>query len=646
MTIRQDTRRFAAPCFTGNIADATFTSLDQFTITIPETVEAFRSVFLEVGYQDAITASGGTVTEHRVALRLGEADYTTFTETDDITQSGENMAAVIGPIDFTSHFDANWSGESLMTCDVQVYFDYGTGTTQITRNVTAVLVVTFDYDDDPAVNATQSKTVMIPLESLVGALPTAANSNFGSNQIPQLTGAGSPMLPEPSITIDDYFFLIEGNDAVTTDTDWTLSCNIDSGTALTFGTQEAALASSRFCRWIYKPSAVPDPTTAHQFQLWASQARANHVTVTLVVTYRFDATSLTRWLCSIMLPVEIASPLGVNTTAKASRFQREVFIQDPGTISLRQSGFRINFITTASIAGLAFRSGGQAYRGYTNVATAVCGMFSLQQRIDAGAAQGAGITLTRGTNTITIDGYATDTTDQATNINGYVLLNYECDAAAAGRGQHTHTVTHRLASWNAQLLDRVRVEGFTPSFPETDYWLTGIAFQLYQVIAAISNAITFDVQCLPGEGKGGGYYDIYADAYQADSERGCSLTWARGRDVFKRFPLDPEADRVDVEVARSYRFYSSTTTALGITLILTYHSFTYTVAGTVSGYTGDGSGIEIEVYRTDNNELVANTTTTVGGDFSLTYYDNTIPLFVAARQDATHVGRSDNAVAV
>lgn len=80
-------------------------------------------------------------------------------------------------------------------------------------------------------------------------------------------------------------------------------------------------------------------------------------------------------------------------------------------------------------------------------------------------------------------------------------------------------------------------------------------------------------------------------------------------------------------------------------LYITYHAITYAVSGTISGYTGDGSGIVVDVHRADTDEKVLSGITAAGGGFSLTWYDNVVTLFAQAIQDATHVGRSNDVVA-
>ncbi len=145
-----------------------------------------------------------------------------------------------------------------MTCDLQVFFDQTTGTTFGMNNVTAVLYITYQYDDTAA---TQIKTVTIPLESLTDTLPTS-NTNFGTNQIPQLTGGG--ILPENSPVIRDWYLLIEGNENINnaTATDWTTSVSIDGAGTVTFMSQEAFGQADHYLRLIHKP-AVPATTAAH-----------------------------------------------------------------------------------------------------------------------------------------------------------------------------------------------------------------------------------------------------------------------------------------------------------------------------------------------------------------------------------------------
>lgn len=645
MATRLKTIQFAWPMNIATIADVTTYSFPTKTLYIPENSAGspvtFRSVTVEVGFQDVITSGGGTIDEHRCALRLGAAAFTTFDETDLINSSGEKLSGVVGPIDFTSHFTANFGTGTSQTCDLQVFFSQSTGTTLGMRNVTAVITITYEYNDTAT---THIKSAWIPLESLTGALSTTAGTEIGTNQIPQLTGAGG-MLPESSIVIRDYYFLIEGNEASTNATDWTINVQIDSGTTTAFGTQETALASCVFSRWIHSlTSTFPSTAAAHQFKMWATGiGRFNHGTITLVVTYEFAPGASTTILNSVYLPLEISSPVGAPDATAASRFQRDFFIEEPGTITLQQSAFRVNFNTPKTVNGMNFRAGSQAYRTYTNLAGVVAGMYCVQQRIDSGGAQGSGVTLARGKNTLTIDLYTTDITDQMTNVNGYAIINYTSSKATAGIGVHSHTTFLSMYAWDAALTDRLVISSYAVSIPETSYYIVTAGFTFYQWMQSASASIGLVVGYLAGEGRGAGYNDIYTDAYQADNERACSIVWMRGRDAFKRFPTDPDTERMDLESARNYRLFTSANSSSGLMSTVTYHSITFTVSGTISG--SAGGTVTINTYRSDTHELM-NTTTRVGnGTYSFTWYDDTIPLFTEAIEGTVRYGRSTNATA-
>ena len=645
MAIRTKTVIFATPSFGTDLVDNVATNLDQITIHIPEANPVFRSVFVETAFRDKTTAAG-TIGTHATSLRLGAAAYTTITETDDITNTGENLGGVLGPWDFTAHFTANWSGTS-MTCDVQVLFDQTGGTTLGMRNVSAIVYVTYDYDDAAA---TQIKTVRLPMESTTGPLPTASTA-LGSNQIPQLTGAGG-ILPEANVVIRDWFVVIEGNNSANASaTDWSLIAAVDGDTLrTTFSSNEMALASDVFDRWVYNPlvdfGSIPDPTVAHQFELWASVARANHITATLYVTYEFTLAGTSRVLNSTLIPIEISSPLGATTTAEASRFSREFLIAEPGTITLRQSGFRINYNIGAG-ANHTWRAGGQAYRTYTGAANVVAGMFSMQQRIDAGSTLGAGVALSRGLNTVTIDGYGSSTANQFTNLNGYLLINYESDVPAQGIATAAHTVLVSLLGWDAFLSDRNRILNWEPPFTHDNYWMIASGFCFVTWVQATGLAVTFDVECGAGEGKGGGYYDIYADAYQSDNERACSVIWMRGRDTFRRLPNDIDPDRLDPFQMRDYRLFTTTNSSNGMLAAYTYHQMTWTVAGNLTGLQA-GEGLELILVREVDDTPLQRQTFASGSlpsSFSFTVYDNVLEYYVVAQQ-VTRASRSLSGVAV
>lgn len=639
MATRVKTIKYSVPTLVTTVADVTLTALSQITIYIPEASPVFRSVTVDMAFQDQITATGGTIGEYRAQVSLNTGTTThTFTELNDIINTAENIGGILGPIDVTSYFTTTWSGTS-MPFDMSVYFSQTTGTTLGMINVNATVTITYQYDDNPATNPTQIKTVYIPLESNAGALGTVANTALGSNQIPILTGA-SGILPENSVTIRDFSIIMEGNvSTAASATAITVSMNIDSGTAFAFGTMSQTLASDRYCRLIWKP-AVPTTTTVHQMQLWANAARFNLATVMIQVTYEFNAAASTRIVNSLILPMEISSPLGFPASTEASRGVTTVDIQEPGTITLAQSAFRMCWNTTAAISGMNFRAGTQAYRALTHTGSGVSGAFCYQQRVDAGSAQGAGVTLVRGKNTFTVDGYATDVTDQASNLSGFFILNYITDKSPVGVGQHNHTVLQLLVPWGGVAVTTYRINNQIFQIPETTYWLTSVGFHLSQWTNDGTSGMNMDIECLPGENKLGGYSNFYADVSRALSEQANSYTWMYNPTSFKRYPGDPDDNRLAIETSRDYRFFSSAAVFIGMMMVVTYHSFSYT--SSIKVFNSSGGNVTVKVYRTTDNRMIAESSRVGDGTVDIVGYDNEIDVYAIAYEDDAHLGRSAN----
>jgi hypothetical protein len=130
------------------------------------------------------------------------------------------------------------------------------------------------------------------------------------------------------------------------------------------------------------------------------------------------------------------------------------------------------------------------------------------------------------------------------------------------------------------------------------------------------------------------------------------MMYSQVRTLFKRFPGDVDPDRMDVEIARRWRVYVNGSTAvtgwIGLNVILTYHTIIYSVADSVSGFSGT---VTLGLHRAGSNanmpgELVKTTTRAGDGSFSFTWYDNTESLYISASDASNIVGRSQDSLAV
>ena len=645
MALSQKTVRYAWTSLTTATLDLTDTSLGSKTIYIPETTSrTIRSAWVLFSGQDVITATGGSVNRIQTSCVIDAVAPSVINDAAaTLANTGENIA-LHWLVDFTSYFVTNFTGSS-HSVELRWLQSQSTGTTAGYRNISAELFITYDYDDS---DSTHIKTVVIPLESRTTALATTL-TEIGTNQIPILTGAGG-LLPESGITIRDYYFVLEGNEQnAAGTTDWTLGIQIDSDPEFPFGAQESALASDRFCRWVYSLGTVPTTTVVHQFKARSNAlARLNHMSITLVVTYEFTPPSAgaNRAINSLVIPFTAPPPMGGTAATDNSRVRVPVNIQEPGTIDLKQSGVQIFFSSTAAVTGLNIRAGTQAYRAYTNNNGVMCGAGCVQFRIDSGAAGGAALTLARGVNYIDIDFYRTSTTILGTGISGFVVLNYESDTSTGGVSRHTRT------SWKfgqrSQLANPTgglaTVTAFSPVIPETNHMMAGpVGWFTYILEAAATNKYALNAELLSGEHAGDGWKSIDSGEILSDAELGVfPRVLSAGGDFFKRWWNDSESTRAEIESPRRYQMYALTATKFtSLVLLMNYSSQYFSVTGTVTG--SAGGTVDLKAYRVSDGLLVGSTSRIGDGSYTIEVPTDD-QVFVEARESSTLLGRSDNDV--
>jgi hypothetical protein len=628
MATRLKTVKYAFPILS-SIADATTTNFTQITLYIPESSPSFKAAICTVMADDIITATGGTITEWRVGLRLGAASYTTNTNTNDIVNSGENMSPGF-VVDFTSHFTSNWSGSS-MTCDVQVYIDQITGTTLGYVNGTCELEITYEYDDT---SATHVKTVEIPLDAPVGTLATS-KPGTATATIPAL----DTFLAENSKTIRSYYIVVQGNDAITGTTDMTLSMEIDTLGVNTSGNHEAALNSDRFFRYIYSlTGSVPATNTTHSFYIWASLAKFNHLQVTLVVTYEFTVSGTTGVTNSIKVPFAFIGIPGGTTSSDCSRVTLKVWVEEPTTIGILQSAVYL-FWEQVGATAYQVRVNSASFTAYTDAAATVCGSVACMYRCESA------ITLARGLNTITIDVYRTTTTLMGP-VSGVLLLNYSSGVSSQGIGAHNHTVVFNVKDYGtAAGANLWNVSAMALGIPESSYFINSFGFQNTTIQTAGATVLgTTDLERLSAEG--GVTWDSADNRVVAatDNEVGVRIFYQNETPVVKQFPSDlrkwNDLSRLDIETSRRYRVTIQGIVAgwVASAAIVTYHSIGFTVGDSVSG--SGGGTVNLYLQNSDGVRLLS--TSRVGnGTFSFTWYDNTANVYVDAYEDTTHLGRSE-----
>jgi hypothetical protein len=113
--------------------------------------------------------------------------------------------------------------------------------------------------------------------------------------------------------------------------------------------------------------------------------------------------------------------------------------------------------------------------------------------------------------------------------------------------------------------------------------------------------------------------------------------------LFSRWSNDPQSARMSLTASRRIHFNSSSTVCnWSAAYWLTYHAITFSATGTISG--SNGGTVNVYLHDATSGELLASGSRSGNGSYTLTWFDSVNNYFVDAREDATHLGRSDNAV--
>lgn len=409
------------------------------------------------------------------------------------------------------------------------------------------------------------------------------------------------------------------------------------------------------------------PAAPFTIQIENEKLRVTNVAgTTLTVTRGFNGTTgashadTTAVLATILnscilTAVDEAGWSGGTATGDKGRFARTVLITEPGLIQLGQSGVLLTCNDAGAIS-MDLRVGGQASRVYAHPATARSGMVSHMRRIDAGSVGGtAGMTLVRGHNDFVVDYFTTSGTAGSigSNVSGLAFLNYTSGQSAFGGGDHNHTTTWMLLPYATGGLVQKKVQAAastkTPIIPEADYYLMAVSYVLLcqtSGTAAGNLALVFNTETQAAEAEGAGWRELYSALFATDAEIGFTISYARGRTEFKRWPGDPDPDRLNVETARDYRFDTNVTASLiwQSYLMLTHNSITFNKTIAVTGSAGGTVTVNVRRAAGEDKEGMLLWTGTRSGDGNVTavLFEDTSIKFTETRETDALVGRSGN----
>ncbi len=627
------------------LGTATRHDFSAVTIHLPETSgsRVFRSVVVEISWRCA-TAVASNYSGWRIGVKLGavafdDLDYSPTA----IANTGDHECSTITR-NCTSYFTTNFGAASSQT--MQVGFAMSQASANAVNNITAKVYITYEYDDS---NTTHVKTVRIPIQGHHTSLTTShveigttgGTNNAAANQIPLL----NTFLPETSKTIRRSWIEVYAQDGGTATTDFNAFYQIDAVAESTRATLEQAMATSTFFKDIFiYDTATHLPSAAHAFKARSSlTATFFGLSAVLYVTYEFDATASTTILNSLVLPLneKHASarlpPLSTDPDVRLN----ELWVEEPGTITLVQSGVLVYFNTIFG-GNLLLHGGSQVVRTYATSALNNSGPHAFVHRTD----HDSGWLLSRGLNRLALKSYGT----AQGQFYGCSIVNYTSNKATSGVGVHNRTTRWDLLQYStagAAVEAGVIVDVTTevPNLPDA-YFINAVGLEFHFRQPSARQAVIIALAATTGELisglKGGVQIGVATTETEAELETG--LLWLDCTPVWNRD--SNKTGKLNIEQQRHISVYTGQDSFSWMAYWLTHHNITYTVSGTVSGYAGAGTGLRVGVYSTLSGTLEATATTGANGFFTATVFDNTIPYYVEVREDSTHVGRSDNGTPV
>lgn len=633
MATRLKTIEYAIPQL-NTLVDNTLTAMSTITAHIPEFsgVVTFRKCIAMVHFQEGATMLTGNYTTRTIAISIGGAGAVTYASAGLYTGSGENTC-IFYACDFTANMVSNWTSGNNKTIAASVLLD-ATATTIAIVNVGMTLYITYEYDDT---QPTQIKTVYIPLNAPVTTL-AIAKPGTATATIPAL----DTELPETSKVYRNMFIVAQGNiNSTASTTDSSVSMQIDALAAYTSQVLEMGATSDYWIRFVWDITALGMPTNATAgFYIWGSVARFNHAQAFLTVTYEFDATASSGVFVSLMLPVDMDSPMGGTTASDYQRAKRELFIEEPGTITTKQIAFYAFWSQMAAISTLNMRVGTGSMIAYTDASAVLCGANGAMCRNDSAH------TLARGRNTLIFDIYRSDTVDFGWSLSGFFIVNYTASKPTQGYG-----AANRSIKWNMGLNFRTAtailedIAATAPTITETDYYMTalGTNFQFFSDSTGQLVSVSVLFEDTASE-SGVQWIGAYIDSIQTDPETGLFNTFSQLKSFFRRWENDPDTSRLDIKTSRRWRLVcTGVSTHKYLDLWMTIHNIRHTISGNITN--SNGGTVTIQLLRAATGELVMSTTRSGNGTYSFSWFDDTETMYVTAYETSSYKGMSKKDVA-
>ncbi len=616
-------------------------------VDIPETTSrAFLSVKAHYGWLGQTGGKGALAV--RTGIRYDGGAWvdtdSTFSGTGETTglSAGQYVAKRLG-----ASFVTNYTGT---THSIQVALAVATNSSGAVLNgFSCELEITYEFDDTTETRVL--KTIEKPFESRTSGFSTQVE--IGTNQVEAL----DTWLPEDNKTFKDVYFRIHGSDG-TTGVNHNMTLALDAEGAVSrsnHGTTSTAFVDV----WKrYAAGAVTfDTSVAHAFKC-ANSSGTSFVSfsIVMVITYEYDRDSaviLNQKTVPVDIPIAHQGPLPFCSTVGEQADEpltvyARFLVNEPGTVTLKRAALML-FIRSETAPNLAIRAGAQADRLYSSI-TGNVGNHPLGHRLDSGSASGAGMTLARGENEIEIKYHIRSTATLFVQRMVIIVL-YTSDRHADGEKVHSRPIPWMVgeeleAGSGPATFHRDYTSPDLPVIHHARWIMTAPPAYLYRVFTNMSashmHSLWFDRGSNVEPGRWRTHHTTSFSTSGGWPAPHHALTV-----VDDLFALSSE-DTEGFDPTASYRlrgeraYHASPLICYGlIDLLLNISGISFDVEGTLSGFSGDGSGYAVVVRRADTGERVSSATTAVGGGFSAIAFDDTVDYYAETEEGTTKVRSAD-----
>lgn len=670
MAIRQKTIEYAWPTDAFSIIgnQSAFTS-STIVVSIPETgSRSFKSVWVEHSARDSQSASTG-----RAIPALWLSDYNLGGYAAQTRKLNRNNG---GPADsgehylwsfvedLTSFFSSSFTGSAHSMS--YTFWNSGSGGTNypLFTNITNKLFITYEYDDSAS---RKIKTVAIPLDYTGSIknimLPIPNSQNMG--QIPAL----DTFCPESNKSFKQIWINFIGTDKHNTaGTALTnVSASIDNGTRVRIGNYAQSLASLTTTNAVMDISTI-DTSTTHSLWMGLSATGTTdfqNVMPVLYATYEYDSLTSNRILNSVQLPFTHPGYSQYVDSITDSVNYLDFYIPE-SNVQIKQSGVH-HYISSTS-TGVIFSyvcnpSSSAVIGGYKNTLNGTFQHAINGMRIDPSGSfypLTASVNLNTGYNRLRSVVCIAASAHRTQPPNSVYFINYESDKNSNGEDSHNKTVKRLQFSGSIWLNVNYRtVTGSIESnvIPESDYYINGYGYYHSRFGAPTGQRIFYANVPLPT------YMDFYSssvDGQAFDSKNEDSLySYAFASEVgylcgyqcdqsglFQRYPsqsVDYTNNQGVLNPFLTRAFYVMyPTNRIAMWDCITYHSQMFSLTGSITGYSGDGSGVAVGLHDSVTGRLLKSTVTSTGGTYTMSWHDRSREVYTEAYQDSTHTGRSVN----